>query len=163
NDAYTSNMIRYTYSFTDASGHNNGNAQSITDGLTANYSQQFTYDSLNRLKTAQTTANHSADATNCWAETYNYDPWGNLLKLGLDTTGQSGFVGCMQESGFDFTNFTGTNNRITASGYGYDSAGNLTTNPGVGTQTFNAENQLVSAAGVTYTYDGDGKRIMKSN
>ncbi|HWZ99247.1 MAG TPA: RHS repeat-associated core domain-containing protein [Candidatus Dormibacteraeota bacterium] len=163
NDAYTSNMVRYTYSFTDANGHNNGNVSSITDGLTANYSQTYTYDSLNRISTTQTTANHSQDAANCWAESYSYDPWGNLLKLGLDTIGQSGFVGCTRESGFDFTNFTGTNNRITATGYAYDSAGNLITNPGVGTQTFDTENRLVSAGGVTYTYDGDGKRIMKSN
>jgi len=162
-DPYTSNMVRYTYSFIDASGHNNGNVASITDGLTANYSQTYTYDSLNRLKTAQTTSTHATDANNCWAETYNYDPWGNLLKLGADTVNQSAYIGCSQESGFDFTNFTGTNNRITASGYGYDAAGNLITNPGVGTQTFDAENHLVSAGGVTYTYDGDGKRVMKSS
>src|SRR5437763_5166449 len=41
----------------------------------------------------------------------------------------------------------------------YDSAGNLISIPGVAAYTFNAENQLVSAGGLTYGYDGDGKRV----
>ncbi|HWZ99533.1 MAG TPA: RHS repeat-associated core domain-containing protein [Candidatus Dormibacteraeota bacterium] len=150
------------YTYLDASGHNNGNVVTITNTPAYNRSQTFTYDSLNRLATAQTTANHSQDATDCWAETYGYDPWGNLVTLGPDPVGQSGFTGCTQESGFNFAGSIGTNNRITASGYGYDAAGNLTTNPGVGTLVYNAENQLVSSGGVTYVYDGDGKRITKA-
>ena len=35
--------------------------------------------------------------------------------------------------------------------------------PSIATYTYNAENQLTSTAGVTYTYDGDGKRVMKSS
>ena len=159
----TGTRLDLTYNFVDTGGHNNGDVVSITNNYYTPISQSFTYDSLNRLTTAQTTATHATDAANCWAETYNYDAWGNLLKLGLDTTNQSAYVGCTQESGFDFTNFISTNNRITASGYGYDSAGNLTTNPGVGSQTFDAENNLISTGGVTYTYDGDGKRVMKSS
>ncbi|MFZ1974532.1 MAG: RHS repeat-associated core domain-containing protein [Candidatus Acidiferrales bacterium] len=31
------------------------------------------------------------------------------------------------------------------------------------TYSYNAENQLISTAGVTYNYDGDGKRVSKSN
>ena len=31
------------------------------------------------------------------------------------------------------------------------------------TYSYNAENQLISMAGVTYKYDGDGKRVSKSN
>ena len=59
-----------------------------------------------------------------------------------------------------------TANRI--SGYCYDSAGNLldqTTCPAnpPHAYTYNAENQLTATAGVTYTYDGDGKRVQKSN
>jgi RHS repeat-associated protein len=38
----------------------------------------------------------------------------------------------------------------------------MTTIPAYGTLVYNAENQLVSAGGVTYTYDGDGRRVMKS-
>jgi RHS repeat-associated protein len=48
--------------------------------------------------------------------------------------------------------------------YVYDAAGNLT-QPGPigGPYVYDAENHLTSAAGVTYTYDGDGNRVMKSN
>jgi RHS repeat-associated protein len=54
-----------------------------------------------------------------------------------------------------------TKNQI--SGYTYDAAGNMTTNPGVGTYTYDAENRMTATAGVTYTYDGDGKRVKKSS
>ncbi len=48
--------------------------------------------------------------------------------------------------------------------YVYDAAGNLT-QPGPigGPYVYDAENHLISADGVTYTYDGDGNRVMKSN
>ncbi|MGB6667074.1 MAG: hypothetical protein WBE73_01915, partial [Candidatus Acidiferrum sp.] len=48
--------------------------------------------------------------------------------------------------------------------YLYDAAGNLT-QPGTigGPYVYDAENHLTSADGVTYTYDGDGNRVMKSN
>jgi len=39
----------------------------------------------------------------------------------------------------------------------YDAAGNLL-NDGVSNYSYDAENRIVAAAGVTYTYDGDGKR-----
>jgi len=57
----------------------------------------------------------------------------------------------------------GANNRIAASGYVYDAAGNMTTSPGAGTVVFNAENQMISAGSVNYLYDGDGKRVSKSS
>jgi len=75
---------------------------------------------------------------------------------------QSAYIGCTQESGFDFTNFTGANNRITTSGYSYDAAGNLTTSPGAGTVTFDAENHMITAGGISYAYDGDGNRTWKA-
>jgi hypothetical protein len=36
-------------------------------------------------------------------------------------------------------------------------------NPGVASYTYDAENHLLTAGGVIYTYDGDGRRVMKSN
>jgi len=105
---------------------------------------------------------HATSPADCWAETYTYDPWGNLLSLGANATTQPAYTGCTQESGFDYTNFTASNNRLTpSSGYSYDSAGNIIAAPGA-TYTYDAENRLTSTAGVNYTYDGDGKRIMKS-
>jgi hypothetical protein len=81
----------------------------------SNRTQSFTYDSLNRITSAQTAATNQprfqGDTDNihqCWAETYSFDPWGNLLSIKPSTS--SLYTGCTQESGFDFTNFTGTNN-----------------------------------------------------
>jgi RHS repeat-associated protein len=53
-------------------------------------------------------------------------------------------------------------NRINNSGIPYDPAGN-TTSDGTQTYTWNAENRLTAGGGVTYTYDGDGRRVKKSN
>jgi hypothetical protein len=85
-----------------------------------------------------------------------YDPWGNLYQFGANTTTQSAYIGCSQESGLSTT--ANTKNQLTS--YGYDAAGNLISVPSFATYTYNAENQLVSTAGVNY---GDGKRVMKSS
>jgi len=84
---------------------------------------------------------------------FSYDAWGNLLTIG----GATGYTGCSQES---LSVSAANNNQV--SGYGYDAAGNMTSVPGIATYTYNAENQLVTTAGVTYAYDGDGKRVSKS-
>jgi RHS repeat-associated protein len=47
--------------------------------------------------------------------------------------------------------------------YVYDAAGNLNTIPSIASYTYNGENQLVSTGGVTYNYDGDGRRVSKSS
>jgi RHS repeat-associated protein len=157
-----------SYSFTDASGHNNGNVQTIGNNIDIHRTQSFSYDSLNSLSSAWTVATDqplfNGDTSYlqlCWAENYGYDPWGNLLSLG--PSGSSSYTGCTQESGFNFSapGLINTNNQIATSGYSYDAAGNMTTSPGAGTVTFNAENQLVCAGGMAYLYDGDGKRVAK--
>jgi RHS repeat-associated protein len=164
NDGYTFNHLYLTYSFTDSNGHNNGNVASIANTLDGTRSQSFTYDSLNRIATAQTTSTNATSHANCWAETYTYDPWANLISLGANTSTQSAYIGCSQESGFNFTGGIGTNNRIAVSGYTYDSAGNIIADPPTGTSyTYDPENHLISTAGVNYTYDGDGRRVTKSS
>lgn len=169
NDTVTANMMYLTYSYNDSNGHNNGNVASMVNNLDGDSSQSFTYDALNRIATAQTSGTNQPDfpfdtgyLQECWAEQYSYDPWGNLLSISPSSS--SSYIGCSQESGFNFTGAIGANNRIVASGYQYDSAGNLTAAPPTGTTyTFDAENHLISTAGVNYTYDGDGKRVTKSN
>jgi RHS repeat-associated protein len=144
------NVLDFTYNFNLGSA-DNGNVTSIANNRDTTRSPSFTYDALNRLSTAKTS---STSGTKCWDEQFGYDPWANLLTIGRI----SGYT-CSNE---ELLNVVATpNNRI--SGYTYDSAGNLI-NDGLGhTYTFNAENQLLTAAGVTYTYDGDGKRVQKSN
>jgi RHS repeat-associated protein len=50
-------------------------------------------------------------------------------------------------------------------GWCYDAAGNLLAEAacGAATYVYNAENQMTSTAGVTYKYDGDGKRVWKTS
>ena len=161
-------IMDFSYNFIDSSGHNNGNVQIITNNQDWHRTQSFTYDSLNRISTAQTNATNKPayqgdnSIAACWAESYTYDPWGNLLSLGANATTQPNYVGCTQESGFNYTNFTSTSNRVTYTGFTYDAAGNMMVGPGA-TYVYDAENNLLSTAGVTYSYDGDGKRVMKSN
>ena len=150
-NATTPVALDLSYSFNLGTA-NNGNVTAITNNRDTARSQSFTYDSLNRIATAQTTA---TTGTKCWGETFSYDIWANLLSIG----GLSGYTGCTQEN----LNVSVTaNNQI--SGFTYDAAGNLraTPPPVPASYTYNAENQLTSTAGVTYTYDGNGKRVQKS-
>lgn len=159
----TGNLIDLTYNFSYGSG-DNGNVIGITNNYDGTRSQNFTYDSLNRITMAETTSNYSTSPGHCWGETYQFDnlnsggAWGNLTGI-TQVTG--GYTGCSQESGLSVS--VNTQNRITTSGYGYDTAGNMTLEPPGTTLVYDAENHLTSAAGVTYSYDGDGKRVEKSS
>jgi RHS repeat-associated protein len=160
-------ILDLAYSFTDASGHNNGNVAAITNSLNTNLNQSFTYDSLNRIASAQTASTYSTSPTNCWAESYTYDPWGNLLTLGTNSIAQSAYTGCSQENPQNFVALLGANNQLNGFGYTTDAAGNVIAD-GVHSFSFDAENHLVSVAQsanptYTYTYDGDGKRLIKSS
>src|SRR5260370_38988522 len=59
------------------------------------------------------------------------------------------------------SSFSSTTNRITTSGFSYDSAGNLT-NDTNHSYTYDAENKIIKVDGTTaYVYDGEGKRVRK--
>src|SRR2546427_5856599 len=156
------NAIDITYSFVDPSTSKNaGHVYSITNNLDSTRSQTFSYDQLNRITAAQTTSTFATSPSHCWGETYQYDgvangAWGNLTQIAATTN--STYIGCTQESGF--TKTADGNNHL--SGFGYDSSGNATSD-GVNSYTWDAESQLKTAAGVTYLYDGSGRRVSKSN
>jgi RHS repeat-associated protein len=158
--ATTGNILDFKFNL-NLGTSDNGNVAGITNNRDTTRSQSFPlYDSLNRISSAQTTSTHATSPGNCWGETYSADAWGNLLTIAATTN--SNYTGCVQESGFNFTNSIGNNNRITYAGYSYDSPGNLNGGLGVSGMSYNAENQLVTAGGVTYKYDGDGNRVQKS-
>jgi hypothetical protein len=144
--------IDITYNFVDPTSHGNaGHVYSITNNPFSGRSEAFTYDQLNRITSAGTTA---TTGSTCWGYQYSYDAWGNLLsQAGWTPT----YNGCTQ------TNMGGVtadgNNHI--SGLSYDSSGN-TQSDGIYTYTFDGESQMKTAAGVTYAYDGDGRRVSKS-
>lgn len=108
----------------------------------------YAYDSLNRVSTAKSQATSGSD---CWGQSFGYDRYANL------TT-----ISSTQCSAPILSLSVNTNNRITNSGFSYDAAGDLT-GDGVNTYAWNAEAHLNSAASVTYTYDGDLRRVKKSN
>ena len=116
-------IMDFTYNFVDASSHNNGNVQRITNNIDWHRTQNFTYDSLNRISTAYTNSDNqpafSGDNSlaECWAESYTYDAWGNILTLGPNATTQPTYVGCTQESGFNYTGGIAANNRLAVSAF----------------------------------------------
>jgi RHS repeat-associated protein len=132
--------LSYSYGTTA----NNGNLQSVSySGGGLSYSQSFGYDALNRL----TTSNENSGSS--WSQTNGYDQYGNRW---IDYGG-----------GVHNLSFSTSTNRITTSGYTYDSAGNLT-NDSVHSYGFDAENKIKTVDGVSgvYSYDGDGNRVRKN-
>ena len=162
--ATTGTILDLKHNFNLGAG-DNGNVIGITNDRDSTRSQTFGYDSLNRILTAETTSTYATSPNHCWGEAYQYDnqttggAWGNLTSIGAAS---SSYTGCTQEN---LSLAATTNNQV--SGYCYDAAGNLlqqsTCPAGPPYQNvYNAEHQLTSIAGVTYSYDGDGNRVEKS-
>jgi RHS repeat-associated protein len=134
-------ILSLVYDFHAGNG-DNGNVFQVTNGRDGNRTQNFTYDPLNRI--AQGWSSGPA-----WGEKYTIDAWGNL-------SNRDGIAGKTYYEPLAAP--ANTNNQPT--GFGYDAAGNMTNN---GAYVYDAENRIKTTAGVTYTYDGDGYRVMKSN
>jgi len=153
------NVLDLTYGFNDGTT-DNGNVLRIANNITGSTGQSVTYtfDWLNRIASAYTDA---TSGSGCWGETYSIDRYGNLKTIAAMT----GYTGCVQESGIGVT--VNSSNQITGPGtFTYDLAGNLTGEPSPSCLTsisYDAENHMTSACGVTYHYDGDGRRVQKSS
>jgi RHS repeat-associated protein len=132
---------------TPGSGSDNGNVFGITNYRDASRSQTFTYDALNRLASGSSSANTGAYS---WGENYSVDAWGNLQISPIGTKAHGG----------NFTLSGNAQNRPT--GLAYDAAGNLMSYSSA-TYLYDQENRLSSTAGMSYTYDGNGERVLKSN
>ncbi len=125
--------------------------------------QSYTYDSLNRLQSAEEKSNNISQ----WKQTFTFDRYGNRR---FDTTNNNTTT---LPSGYDPNVFNPTfntaNNRMSDNqGYEYDSAGNVTKDATDKRFVYDAENKQTSFGtngsntnGGTYFYDGDGKRIKK--
>jgi RHS repeat-associated protein len=135
-------------------GQNNGRiSQSISGGQTVNY----TYDSLNRLATAQAT-------DGSWGNAYSYDGFGNLtaktVTAGSAPNFSVSYDPATNRGGYPYgsTNFDANGNQLYGPldpasgnwmGYGYD-----------------VENRIVGAgsnggSSTVYGYDPQGKRVLQ--
>jgi hypothetical protein len=81
---------------------NGANLLSVTDQISGNV-RQFSYDYVNRLTSTM-------DSSGSVADTYTFDAWGNHVESGT----------------FNFVPSADASNRISATGYVYDLAGNMT-------------------------------------
>ena len=143
-------------SFSAPKTGDNGNVYQIVNNRYNTRSQNFIYDSLNRIQQAYSSGTQwgetfSPTATNPGVAptTPGIDPWGNL-------TNRSGVTG---KSNYEQLSVSaGTNNQL--SGSGYDPARNMTSQ-GSAAYVYDDENRLIATAGYSYLYDGDGERVEK--
>ena len=148
---------------------NNGNLQGQTITIASlSLSQSYTYDELNRLKSA--TEKNGANDT--WKQTYDYDRFGNRT---FNTTSGNTTLPVINAQNEAITNpaISAANNQISTAGYSYDAAGNLKCDPehpcvsGVAYYQYNPENRIKTAnggsgsGGTSYFYDADGRRVKK--
>jgi RHS repeat-associated protein len=139
-----------------------GNVMSITDYKAGGTQlQAFTYDPLDRLKTAQASGGTGGTYAQ---QTYTYDQLGNLTNNGNGTLTygtQSAAPTCPDGA------LTKPHAVVSGNGntYCYDANGNQvrrTIGGAVSNLTYDAENRLISVCGATsasFVYDGDGNRV----
>ena len=160
----TAQNLAYSFSLP---GGDNGSVSSIQNNANSGLSETFSYDYLNRILSAATTA---TSGSGCWGQSFGPsgtpppgpadDAYSNLTQINATncTVGALGIA------------VSATTNRVTTTGYAFDAAGNMTQEPspnGYG-YTYDAENHLTQVTGTgsgtwTYVYDGNGMRVEKSN
>jgi RHS repeat-associated protein len=151
----------FDLTFSYVSG-NNGNTATQTNNVTSGRTQNYTYDPLNRLLTAQASASSGGD---CWGQSFgNGGPPPTMAADALANLFYSTSTQCSSPQ----PRFTvNGNNQFTGTGISYDSDGDMTQDT-VYSYTYNAENRIITATGMTggpycYTYDGNGLRVMKAH
>ena len=135
------NTVNMTYTY--SSSQNNGKIISQTDAISGE-TVQYTYDSLNRLATAEAT-------NSSWGQSYTYDGFGNL-------TDQNVIAGSAPTYSAVYDPST---NHPTGSGT-VDANGNLLVYEGGGTVTYDSRNRMAGVVGLyQYSYASDNKRVWR--
>ena len=161
-------IISRNYDFQAGNG-DNGNVFQIRNNLDNARTQNFTYDALNRITSAET---QGSTGDYCWGQRFGHmdggnfvsgiDAWGNLTEI-TATNGQCASPTLMR--------LVTTQNQF--SEFCYDLAGNLLSQFGACPDSlpynpvyvYDAENRLRSINQTItpyYIYDGDGKRVIKN-
>jgi len=157
-----SSILKLDYDYGTAANNGNVVSQRITaPGLTVN--QCYGYDSLNRLLTAEERSGGTVcSGTQQWKQAFSYDRYANRIFDVSNTTPN------VLSLGSNPTISQATNRFSSGQGYGYDNAGNLTSEPATSANAivYDAENrqtQYTKTGQQTnyYFYDGDGHRVKK--
>jgi RHS repeat-associated protein len=132
-----------------------GNIKTITDALETG-SRSFTYDDLNRLKTASGTFGPGQTQVN--NQTYAYDAIGNILQKGNISYCYGYDPACSDSAHRYAVKFT--TDGINQTNYTYDNNGN-TLNGAGRSFTWDAENRAETVNGTFIFYDYTGTRVKK--
>ncbi|MCG3115376.1 MAG: hypothetical protein LLH30_06805 [Candidatus Manganitrophus sp. SA1] len=143
-----------------------GNVIVMADGVNSGNSQAFTYDDLNRLKTA------NGPYGNFTNTPYQYDPIGNMTYnplVGNYTYPQSGIASvrphAVQTAGGSSNIYSYDDNGNMTAGPSYDASGNLTSAT-ARTLTYDMENRPTTVVNngvqATMAYDFKGSRVKKT-
>jgi len=121
------------------------------NSITTNY----TYDNLSRLLSVL----HQLSGSTTDGASYTLDSGGNrIAKTDQRAAVTSNYT---YDAIYQLTQvMQGTN---TTESYSYDPVGNRTASLGVSSYTTNASNELTAIPGVTYTYDGNGNTLTKTD
>ena len=161
--ATSQNLMKLNFDYGGTDNNGNVKSQTITTPTVGNVAgfvatQTYSYDSLNRLKSAEETIPNQVG----WKQTFKYDRYGNRE---FDTTNNNTTTlanGCPVA----ICNPTANPQDNKLVGTNYDNVGNTKIDANGQTFIYDAENKQVqvnNASGIVgqYFYDGDGKRIKK--
>jgi RHS repeat-associated protein len=150
-------QLDYDYGTTS----NNGNVQSqmiSLPGLVLH--QTYSYDELNRLKTAQ------EEGGAAWQQIYSYDRFGNrnfTTGTTIPDVNDKTANPAINQNNNQLDNTVAGQTSVR-----YDAVGNLTRGIDGHTFAYDSENRMIgydggasSNGGATYIYDGDGRRVKK--
>ena len=177
------NLLDLDYGYGATASVNNGNItkQTIsvpTVGQTPGFTavQNYTYDSLNRLKSAVENITPTGGSQSMsWQQTFEFDRYGNrnfeeanTTFTGFDKLCNSNTELCSDLRKILNPSINQSNNRLsTSDDYVFDSSGNTTEDAQGRIFVYDAENKQIEVLDSQqnvigeYWYDGDGRRIKK--
>jgi RHS repeat-associated protein len=161
--ATSQNLLKLNFDYGGIDNNGNVKSQTITTPTVGNIAgftatQNYTYDSLNRIKQAEETIPNQTG----WKQTFIYDRYGNRTFDTANNNTTTPANGCPVA----VCNPTANPNDNKLVGTNYDSVGNTKIDANGQVFTYDAENKQVqvnNSGGIVgqYFYDGDGKRIKK--
>ncbi len=163
--ATSQNLLKLNFDYGGSDNNGNVKSQQITvqqgnpTALVLN--QNYVYDSLNRLKSAE---EKNVNNATVWKQTYVFDRYGNRnFDVANTTTLGQNFNPNISNPTVNFAD----NRFTTGQGYVYDLSGNIIQDAEGRSFVYDAENKQKSVSSVsnpnigTYFFDGDGKRVKK--